>query len=227
MTTTLVPSRPKRLPKHRIVLHGISWRDYELIGRVFQDRPIRITYDRGRMEIMTTSRRHEFSKHRLRKLIDALVEEFGLEMSGGGSMTFKRKEQKRGLEPDECFWIQNELVMRSKEEFDFEKDPPPDLVLEVEVSRSALDRMRIYAAFGVPEVWRCTRQAVRVCRLIDGRYEETESSLAFPNLNPNALLKFLEQHPDLGEVALIRQFREWIRQQIANNWPNGGLPSGA
>ncbi len=216
-------ARRRRDAENRFVISAVSWRDYELIGRVFQDRPIKITYDRGRLEIMTLSFKHERRKHLLRKLLDALVEELHVEILGAGGMTFKRKKKKKGLEPDECFWIQHEVVMRGKKEFNIETDPPPDLVLEVEITRSVLDRLGIYAALNVPEVWRCGGPGIRVCRLVNGEYEETDRSLAFPFLNPTALRQFLDQHEDLGEVGLTKQFRKWVRSQIAAGWPNGGV----
>lgn len=209
--------------QRRMVFDAVSWREYELIGRAFQDRPIKITYDRGRLEIMTPSFKHERRKHLIRKLLDALTEELQIEVLGAGGMTFKRKEKKKGLEPDECFWIQHEEAMRGKREFDIATDPPPDLVLEVEVSRSVLNRLGIYAAFNIPEVWRCGGPGIRVCQLVNGEYQETDRSLAFPFLNPTALRQFLDQREDLGEVSLTKTFREWVREQIAAGWPNGGV----
>lgn len=206
-----------------MVFDAVSWREYELIGRAFQNRPIKITYDRGRLEIMTLSFKHERRKHLLCALLMALVEVLGSEVLGAGGMTFKRKEKKKGLEPDECFWIQHEAIMRGKREFDITADPPPDLVLEVEVSRSVLDRLGIYAAFDIPEVWRCGGPGIRVCHLVNGEYQETDRSFAFPFLNPTALRQFLDQHEDLGEVALTKTFREWVQSQIAAGWPNGGV----
>lgn len=213
----------KRSSQRRMVFDAVSWREYELIGRAFQDRPIKITYDRGRLEIMTPSFKRERRKHLIRKLLDALTEELQIEVLGAGGMTFKRKEKKKGLEPDECFWIQHEEAMRGKREFDIATDPPPDLVLEVEVSRSVLNRLGIYAAFNIPEVWRCGGPGIRVCQLVNGEYQETDRSLAFPFLNPTALRQFLDQHEDLGEVSLTKTFREWVREQIAAGWPNGGV----
>ncbi len=216
MTTATQASIPLR---QRLVFDAISWREYEQIGRVFQDRPLRITYDRGRLEIMTTSPKHEGWKHLIRKLIDVLVEEMGIEIAGFGSMTFKRHLAKRGLEPDECYWVQNEPSVRRKTEFTLDDVPPPDLVLEVEISRSLLNRMGIYAALGFPEIWRCNSRKLKVCQLVDGKYSESDTSRAFPFLRPAKLIAFLNEHPTLGETALVREFREWVRRQITLGWP--------
>ena len=117
-------------------------------------RHVRLTYDRGELELMTVSHRHENHKHLLGVLLMVVAEELGIENHAAGSMTFKREDLDRGLEPDECYWIEHEPQMRSKEDYDQQNDPPPDLVLEVEVSCSVLDRLGIYAALKVPEVWR-------------------------------------------------------------------------
>jgi Uma2 family endonuclease len=115
---------------------------------------LRITYDRGALEIMTLSPEHERLKHLLGYFILILVEELGWNMAGFGSMTFKRKRHQRGLEPDECYWIENELAVRGKDRIDLRRDPPPDLVIEIDWTHSSLDRLAIFAILGVPEVWR-------------------------------------------------------------------------
>jgi Uma2 family endonuclease len=219
--TTLTQTR--RRITNRFVVNGVSWRDYERIGRAFQDRPIRVTYDRGRLEIMTTSPEHERRKSWVRRLVETLIEELGIDCVCLGSMTFKRKLKKRGLEPDECFWIQNFAAVVEKDDINLDVDPPPDLVLEIEVSRSVLDRIGIYAALGMPEVWRCDKQSIRVCRLNGDKYEEVDRSLVFPFLNPTALVQFFESHSNLGDTSLVRAFREWVRSQFAAGWPNGGV----
>ena len=222
MTTTLARPR-RRLHREGVVFSGISWKNYERIGRIFWNRPIRITYDRGQMEIMTTSNEHERFKHVMALLLFMLAEELDIEICGAGSMTFKRATLKKGLEPDECYWIQNEPIVRGRMDYDIERDPPPDLVLEVEISRSVLNRLGIYAALGVPEIWRFNRKLLKVCRLVDGAYQVVDRSLAFPFLNPAAILSFLNQQPPCGEIALSKAFREWVRTQKASGWPNGGI----
>ena len=124
----------------------------------------------------------------------------------------------RGLEPDECFWIANEKAVRGKADINLTDDPPPDLVLEIEVSRSTLDRIGIYAVFGVPEIWRCDSERLIVCRLNNGAYEESETSGAFPHVRPAQLLEFIKQRLQLGEVALVKEFRQWVREQISRDW---------
>ena len=154
MAIVLVPARSQA-----VVLFNIDWRTYNVIGRALVDRPaLRLTYDRGTLEIMTTSSEHERFKHVLRRLLETWAEERGIAIAGYGSMTFKRRKFLRGLEPDECYWIANEAQMRGRDHIDLRVDPPPDLVLEIDIFHSSLDRMGIYGILGVPEVWRYSKK---------------------------------------------------------------------
>jgi Uma2 family endonuclease len=139
----------------RVMLHGISWDEYTQVLRAFaEQRSVRLTYDRGVLEIRTHSFGHHNSSRFLGSLISALTEEFNLPVASGGSTTLRRRKRQRGLEPDACFWIANEPRVRGLYRLNLRTDPPPDLVVEVDVTRSSLNRMAIYAALGVPEVWR-------------------------------------------------------------------------
>lgn len=203
----------------RLVLGGVTWETYLRLLRAFDGRYLRITYDRGELEIMTLSPQHERFKHLLGLLVWVLVEELGWNLACFGSMTFKRKKRQRGLEPDDCFWIQNEPAVRGKDKIDLRTDPPPDLVLEIEWTRSALNRLSIYAVLRVPEVWQYDGERLRVQLLgADGRYADSAQSGAFPFLPMNELERFLGIRATLGETDLIRQFRAWVRDRIAAGW---------
>jgi Uma2 family endonuclease len=192
---------------------------YERVLRAFDECHLRITYDRGALEIMTLSPQHERFKHLLSLLIVVLVEELGWNMAGFGSMTFKRRKHKRGLEPDECYWIQSEPLVRGKDQIDLRRDPPPDLVLEIDWTRSSLNRLSIFAVMRVPEVGRFDGQTLRVHLLgSDGRYVESTQSLAFPFVPIAELTRFLGMRVTLSETDLIRQFRMWVRDRIAAGW---------
>jgi Uma2 family endonuclease len=213
MATATIPSA------NQLVLYGVSWKTYERLLRIFEERRLRITYDRGALEIMTLSPEHERFKHLLGCLILILTVELGWNIAGFGSMTMKRRKRQRGLEPDECFWIQSEPLVRHKDHIDIRKDPPPDLALEIEVTRSSLDRLSIYAALKIPEVWRFDGQALHVHLLgTDGRYAESNHSQAFPFLPMAELVRFLGLRATLGEAELLRQFRVWVQDRIAANW---------
>jgi Uma2 family endonuclease len=221
MSTTIerAPSESSSAPSNeepRVLLHDVSWEQYESIGEALRDRPnLRLTYDDGELEIMTTSHRHEFFKSRLARLIDALAEEMEISLEFGGSMTFKKESLKRGLEPDECYWVAGEPLMRGRADYDPESDPPPDVVLEVEISRSALNRMSLYATLGVREVWRFNGKALRVYTLeATGAYRERTGSESFPGFPVEELARFAEPEPGKDSLARKREFRAWARAQL-------------
>lgn len=143
-----------------------------------------------------------------------LALELDMNIAGYGSMTMKRRLEKRGLESGECYWIQNEPKVRNLKKFDLRRDPPPDLVLEIDVTHSSLNRLAIYAALRVPEVWRWDEERLEVHILnTEGQYEIREQSLAFPSFRPSELIRFLRMSHTIGETQMLRTFREWIRER--------------
>src|SRR5207244_4328204 len=170
--------------EQRLLLYGVSWQEYGRTLRALAERPsLRLTYDRGTLELMTLSLEHESIVRFFNLLILALTLELGLPLKGGGSTTFRRRRRRRGLEPDECYWIANEPLVRGKDKIDLRRDPPPDLALEVDISYSTLDRMAIYAALRVPEVWRYDGAVVSFHVLgPDGAYAAVASSKAMPQV---------------------------------------------
>lgn len=201
--------------EQRLVLSGMSWSKYENLLQQFEGRHIRVTYSRGNLEIMTVSPRHERAKTILARLLEALTEELDLAIVGLGNTTYKREDLERGLEPDECWYIQHEEQMRNRDAIDLTIDPPPDLVVEVEVSRSVIDRLEIYARLGVPQVWRYDGETVTFCVLEpDGTYRESPASPTFPQLESQTLTDFLRKRSEMSETALVKLFREWVRETI-------------
>ena len=212
MTTICVPA------EQRLRLSGIPWETYVLYSDGLGPRHIRVTYDRGEMEIMTLSYKHEHKKRRLGRLVETLTEELEIDIASSGSMTCRRKNLKRGFEPDESYWIANEPIVRGRDDIDLEVDPPPDLALEIEISRSTLNRMAIYAALRVPEVWRWDGEVLRVLLLTArGTYRQSDHSKAFPFLPLSEFTQFLTR-TDLSETQLLRSFRAWVRKQKKQRW---------
>jgi Uma2 family endonuclease len=220
MTTVRFPT------VQRLVLPGIDWRTYQRLLRAFDEHAgIRLTYDRGALEIMTLTLGHESWGHLLGRFVVILTEELNLPLAAGGSTTIRRRRSRRGLEPDECYWIQNEALVRGRNRIDLRVDPPPDLAVEVDVSRSSLDRLGIYAALGVPEVWRFDGQTLTFHVLgANGEYTVSTHSRAFPLLGAGDLTAFLLQRGQMDENALGRQFRAWVRQQLAGGTPPPATP---
>jgi Uma2 family endonuclease len=222
MTAVAAPVRATALrrkqrptPGGSVILYA-DWAEYERFLEAVGNRRIFLTYDQGLLEIMAPLYDHEWWKGHVRILLPVLCGELGLECQGGGSVTLRRENVVKGLEADECFWIKNVARMLGlRERLDLTSDPPPDLALEVEGTRSALDRMGVYAALGVPEVWRYDGEAFSVHRLRpDGRYEQSAQSLSFPALPLDEFARFIDETQGLGEVALMGTFRDWVRQHV-------------
>jgi Uma2 family endonuclease len=205
-------------PRTCLLLHDVDWETYKRLLWVFAERPsIRLTYDRGDLEIMSPLIEHDTDGRFLGRLVVTLTEELGLNVLSGGSTTCRRRKHRRGLEADECYWIANEPKMRGKRRLDLRVDPPPDLAIEVDVTHSSLDRMGIYAKLDVPEVWRLDNPQTLIFYVLgkDGKYTESAHSLSFPLVTPTDLLSFFPLRSQMDENAVVREFRDWIRQKLA------------
>jgi len=212
MATVTMPA------EQRFRLSDISWPTYVTYSDGLGPRHVRVTYDQGEMELMTLSFEHESAKTLLGLMVAALAEEVGMDMAGGGSMTCRQEERARGFEPDECYWIVHEEAVRDRTEIDFTRDPPPDLAIEVEISRSTINRLRLYASLGVPELWRWDGQRLRVGFLQEsGEYRDSDRSLAFPFLPFTELVRFLTLR-GRSQLQIVREFRQWVREQQAIGW---------
>jgi Uma2 family endonuclease len=196
-------------------LEDVSWDDYEALLEQAGDRPLRFTYDDGRLEIMTLSYEHESPKEIIGGFIRLLAILLHMPFRSGGSTTMKRKVKKKGLEPDSCYWFRDEKRFRGKKRVDLRVDPPPDLVLEIEVSRSVLKRMAIYAALGVGEVWRFRHGKLKAYLLkADGAYRLSEHSGVFPFLTMAELQRFIDLSATTEEGELTRQFMAWVEAEV-------------
>jgi Uma2 family endonuclease len=216
VVSVLPTPQPATTPQgeERLLLRDISWDFYVAFCEELGERPVRLSYSQGMSEIMITKAPHEFFKKMLAKLVEITILERNIPVRSGGSMTFQRRDLKKGFEPDECWWISSEAQVRGKQEFDFVRDPPPDLAIEVEVSHSLVDRIGIFAAMGVRELWRFNGRQLRFCILReDGAYHELNTSFAFPFLKPADLEQFLQPDDRTDETTRVRQFRDWLRQQ--------------
>jgi Uma2 family endonuclease len=201
--------------QQRILLQDVSWQTYEVLLQEFNGRPIRLTYDRGSLEIMTLGHGHENYAELLALFIIVLTGELRIPRHSGGSTTFRSRARQRGLEPDKCYWIANEPLMRGKKDFDIAVDPPPDLAVEVDMTPSSLDRLAIYAALGVKEVWRFDGETISVHQLgSGGKYAVQERSGVFPHLPMGELLRFLHDSDAEDETSLEWSLRAWVREHV-------------
>src|SRR5437660_4721477 len=169
-----VVSSPERL----VILDNVSWETYErLITEHGERSGTRFTYDEGVLQIMVVSSRHEEPNRTLALIVEILAEELDIDLRRLGSMTFKRKDLLKGFEPDSCFYIQHADDIIGRPEIKLPVDPPPDLVIEVDITRESLNRFPIFAAVGIPEIWRFDGARVIFYRLQSNSYIETSHSL--------------------------------------------------
>jgi Uma2 family endonuclease len=210
-------SASSRTRPQRLVLYGVSWREYTRMLRAFAERPgYRLTYDRGTLEIMSPLFEHEVDADLLGRFVVVLTEETGLPLQAGRSTTFRRRRMRRGLEPDHSWWIAHEAQVRGKRRIDLRVDPPPDLAIEVDVTHRSINRMSIYARLGVPEVWRLragglTFQALQP----NGRYAEQPHSPTFPLFTPADLTTYMGLRAQHDENEVVRRFRAFVQHRLA------------
>jgi Uma2 family endonuclease len=174
-----------------------------------------LAYDEGILEIMTPLGRHENNNRFIDDLIRAIADELDLNLKKFGSLTLKRSKKQKGAEPDSCYYLQNEALVRSKQEIDLDNDPPPDLVLEIDITSGSLDKRPIYAAIGVPEFWRYdgNKLQVFVLQQSTGDYQQVTQSPTFPWMSLDVIPRFIRQSLVGGETATLRAFRAWVREQ--------------
>ena len=200
--------------EQRVIVRFVSWTTYEhLLADLSNQSSTRLTYDRGLLEIMCPLPEHEEWNRTIALLVEVLAEEMHIDVRNFGSTTFRRADLARGFEPDSCFYIQHEADISGKSTIDLTVDPPPDLVIEVDVTSGSLDKFPIYAQVGVPEVWRYDGQRLRISILTVERYVESETSLALPLLTGPRLSDTLAQSKTMRRTALLRSFRTWVRQE--------------
>lgn len=199
----------------RVVLYNISWQQFEnLLKDLGDHRAARIAYDQGTLEIMTPLPEHEYFKETISIAVQDIAEELDLDYESYGSTTWRREIKQAGLEPDNCFYFQNELLVRGKLDFDLNQDPPPDLALEIDITSKSLDRFPIYARLGVPELWCYDDGSLKIYHLQEAAYIKVQQSLVFPMLAIQELPQLIAANRKQGRLALRRSVREWVRKQV-------------
>jgi Uma2 family endonuclease len=199
---------------HHAILPNISWQTFEtILTEMGNHRTTRLAYDMGILEIMTPLMPHEYNNRLLEHLVFALAQELNLNLKSTGSLTCKRQDLAKGVEPDSSFYIQNEPIMRNKQNLDLTQDPPPDLVIEVDYTSASIDKLPIYLALGVPEVWRYDYPVMQIYQMCEGIYIPCDVSPTFANLPLTIEIPhFLAQSLEIGEIPMIEAFRDWVRQ---------------
>lgn len=216
MTTT----QPRSLPsveqppaEKRVALRHISWNAYQtILDALGEQRAAHLTYHQGVLEIMTPLEAHEHSSSLIGQFITTLTEELNLTLKTLASTTLKRPDLAIGAEPDQCYYIANEPLVRGKT-VDLETDPSPDLVVEVDITRTDVNKNLLYAEIGVPEFWRYNGQQLKIYELRSGQYQEVEASPTFPNIPKERLYQFIGECAEHGETQARRNLRLWLRNK--------------
>lgn len=208
-------ARPTLGPGSHIVMYDADWATYTHFLKMFAESPTaKLTYDRGVLEIISPSLQHDEDSRLFVSLVQVLAEEWNLPFKAAGSTTMRRKLKEAGLEADECFWLINAPRMAGRRQLDLSRDPPPDLAIEVELSRrSKLNRMSLYARLGVPEVWRLGKKGLLFSQRGGKAYLPASTSVTFPGLTPALTEKFLGKAADAGDVlGVLREFRAAVQK---------------
>ncbi len=191
----------------RTLLENIRWETFVELSEQRHGSVPRMTFDEGMLELMSPKRLHEGVGCLLGRMVETFTEVHGIEIQSVASTTFKRRDLEKAFEADESYYIENAERIRAKEELDLRFDPPPDLVIEVEITSSAIQKMKLFAAMGVPEVWRHDGQQLTMHRLRSDCYESIVESAALPGFTCAAADAVLAQRFTQGETALITQYR--------------------
>lgn len=199
----------------RAVVTGLPWDEYERFLDALGDFSLRHTYDNGTLEMMSPLKEHDWIKRLLGRMIEAVSLELDIPVQSVGSMTIRKAIKSRGLQPDESYYIANESKVRGNKHYDPKVDPPPDLVVEADVTNSVVKRLPVFASIGVPEIWHHDGQKLRFLKLKkSGEYGSIRRSAAFPLLTPQIVMSYLVRAEKTNETALIKELMSWVRANM-------------
>lgn len=213
---TAVRQQPSQAPEQEyVLLQNIAWETFEALIDDLECQPSkRLTYDNGMLEIWMPKPPHESYKRWLGRIVEILTEELEIEIRSLSSCTWRRPDLAKGVEADECYYVQNEAVIRHRMDIDLAFDPPPDLAIEIDITSLSLPRLPIYQALGVTEVWRFDGELLTFLQLVDDEYVEIKRSVAIPLLSAADVSALLGQAQEMGETSWARSVRRWTQSQI-------------
>ncbi|MEI2579315.1 Uma2 family endonuclease [Scytonema sp. PRP1] len=201
-------------PGQQLLLEDISWQQFEnILAELGEHRAARLSYSHGFLEIMVPLPEHEKAKEIIGDMVKILLEARQIAFESLGSTTLKNEHMTQAVEPDACFYIQNQAAVIGKNRLDMSVEPPPDLAIEIDLtSRTQLDN---YQILGVPELWRYGKQGLQINVLQAGKYIESDSSPTFPNTPIIELVnQYVQQSQLSGRTQAIQAFRNWVRDNI-------------
>ncbi|MCL1493627.1 MAG: Uma2 family endonuclease [Pseudanabaena sp. Salubria-1] len=218
LTSTAIAEQVRPLAENRVILDNISWDTFErLLTDIGDRRKTLFHYINSTLEIMSPLSLHEGSNRFIDDLIRAFSDELAIDLRKLGSLLMKIPDLKLGAEPDSCYYIQNEPIIRGKEVIIVGQDPAPDLVLEVDITNPSDRRLPIYALLAVPEVWRYDGYSLEFLALENGAYQPIEKSLSFPDLPAAIVVEYVQKRLTLGESGTLREFRKWVRENVVRD----------
>lgn len=205
MATVAIPST------QHLILCGIRWATYQQLAADLGEQPVRLAYDQGTLEIMTPSFEHERLNRLLADIAQALAFGQDLAIEPAGSTDFSREDIERGFQPDSCFYLGDKVeTIKGKKRLDMAIDPPPDLVIEIDVTSRSLDKLPLYASIGVLEIWRFDLERFIIYRLEEPDYQEVSTSQVFSGVSATDLLTFIHQADEMPRKALFFHIMEWV-----------------
>ena len=200
-----------------LIIHAFAWEEYErLLEDLSDGSHVRVSYDRGKLEVMSPLPEHEDYARFIDDLVRALSDTLDLKLEKRGSATWKKRSLARGVEPDACYYVRNADRIIGKRTIDLESDPPPDIVVEIDVTNESLSKFPIYSALSVPEIWRYDGRIAQFYELGVDAYREVVESRFFPGLKPATLAEALEQSKTEGQTAALAAFRQRLRASSAS-----------
>jgi Uma2 family endonuclease len=194
--------------EQRVVLQGVTWEAYlQILNALPQSRNSRLTYDDGVLEITVPLEEHEFYVRLIEYFLRTLIELMGRRIKTLGSTTLNYPQLRKGAEPDSAYYIQNQPLVKGRN-VDLSQDPPPDLVVEVDITHTDVAKNRFYSSLGIPELWRFNGKTWRIYQLQSEVYVEVEVSPTFPDVPKERLYLFLEQAKE-DEIEAVQFLRAW------------------
>lgn len=195
-----------------VIFHGATWEEYEeLLDQVGEAAGLRISFNDGTLKVMSLSSEHEKYVRFIERLISTLSLRLRINIVSFGSATMRKRRESKGNEPDACFYVQNAATIGNRIELDFSVDPPPDVVVEVDIHHDSTNNDAIYASLGVSEIWRYDEWAITIYHLQQGEYVVAETSRAMPMLSGRILTEYVNRMRQDGEFQALLAFDEWLQ----------------
>ena len=195
-----------------LVIQQFTWDDYEGLLEDLQHRPgLRVSYDSGWLEVVSPLPEHEKYARLIDLMVHSYCEELDLEVESYGGATWKSRVLGKGAEPDACYYVKNAARVIGKRKFDLEFDPPPDIVVEIDITNESLSKFPIYAALSVPEIWRYDSRQFQFYALIDGEYVKVAARRFLPGLTGPMMAETIEASLTQGQTRALKAFRKRVR----------------